>query len=266
MSKLTLARYVFSAEEVVREIERSLVVTTGAEHALSRLAQAAAAARRRAAPRPRRYEADILRRLCDGHRIYWVSPRCGSELNAMVEHPVGSAVVVIKPPGSDLEIEIKRTGTRGPRLLQVITERSNGRRLPISHRLFGGSLGWLASREAAAAAVFSKIFKLVHGREAPCSHTVSRSSIVDVPGADGPAHILDYLTDCRAFGSGFDDMRRALGACADSFPMHSGPGPGLLPGRAWPDAPVHRPDLTRTGGDPRQQLVPPRSARAVPLG
>jgi len=221
VSKLTLARYVFSAEEVVREIERSLLITTGTEHALSRLERPTAPGAERPLD-PRRYEADILRRLCDGRRIYWLSPRCGSELNAMVEHPVGSAVVVIKPPGSDLEIEIKRTGTRGPRLLDVITERRDGSAAPISHRLFGGSLGWLASREAAAAAVFSKIFELVHGREAPCSHTVSRSSIVDVPAVEGPAHILDYLTDGRAFGPGFDDMRRALAACADSFPMHSG--------------------------------------------
>ncbi len=222
MSKLTLARYVFSPEEVVREIERTLVVTMGTEHALSRIAHAVAAT---APPEPldrRRYEADILRRLCAGHRIYWVSPRCGSELNALVEYPLGSAVVVIKPPGSDLEIEIKRTGTRGPRLLQVITQRDNGTTLPISHRLFGGLLGWLARREAAAATVVSTIFKVVHGREAPCSQTVSRSSIVELPGADGPVHILDYLTDRRAFGSGFDDMRRALGACADSFPVDSG--------------------------------------------
>ncbi len=221
VSKLTLARYVFSAGEVVREIERTLLVTTGAEHALSRIGRAAAAP---AAPEPldaRRYEADILRGLCERRRIYWVSPRCGSELNAMVEYPLGSASVVIKPPGSDLEIQIKRTGMRGPRLLHVITERSNGTAAPLSHRLFGGSLGWLASREAAAVAVFSTIFQLVHGREDPCSHTVSRSSIVEVPGADGPVHLLDYLTDRRAFGSGFDDMRRALTACVDFFPRHS---------------------------------------------
>ena len=115
VSKLTLARYVFSAEEVVREIERTLLVTAGTEHALTRIGRAAAAP---ATPEPldaRRYEADILRQLCDRRRIYWVSPRCGSELNAMVEYPLGSAVVVIKLPGSDLEIEIKCTGMRGPR-------------------------------------------------------------------------------------------------------------------------------------------------------
>jgi hypothetical protein len=222
VSKLTLARYVFSAEEVVREIERTLLVTAGAEHALSRIGRAAAAP---AAPEPldpRRYEADILRRLCDGRRIYWVSPRCSSELNAMVEYPLGSAVVVIKPPGSDLEVEIKRTGTRGPRLLQVITQRSDGTAVPPSHRLFGGSQGWLARREAAAVAAFSTIFELVHGREDPCSHTVSRASIVEVPNDDGPVHMLDYLTDRRAFGSGFDDMRRALGECVERLPVFSG--------------------------------------------
>src|SRR6185436_6605059 len=153
---------------------RTLIVTAGAEHALARIGREAAAPAVPGRLDARRYEADILRRLCDGRRIYWVSPRCGSELNGMVEYPLGSAVVVIKPPGSDLEIEIKRTGMRGPRLLQVITERGNGTAAPISHRLLGGSLGWLASREAAAAAVLSTIFALVHGREDPCSHTVSR--------------------------------------------------------------------------------------------
>jgi hypothetical protein len=222
VSKLTLARYVFTAEEVVREIERTLVVTTGTEHALSRTGRAAAPPAATTPLDARRYEADILRGLCAFRRIYWVSPRCGSELNAMVENPLGSAVVVIKPPGSDLEIEIKRTGTRGPRLLHVITERNNGSAVPVSHRLFGGSFGWLARREAAAAAVFSKYFERVHGREAPCSRTVARSSIVEVPGADGPVHLLDYLTDRRAFGPGFDDMRRALCACADSLSRHSG--------------------------------------------
>jgi hypothetical protein len=220
VSKLILARYAFGAEEVVQEIERTLIVTGGAEHGSTRIAGAPPAV---AAPLDaRRYEADILRRLCEGRRIYWVSPRCGSELNAMIESPLGSAVVVIKPPGSDLEIEIKRTGTRGPRLLQVIVERSNGTPAPISHRLFGGSLGWLARREAAAAAVLSRVFDLVLGREAPCSRTVFRSSVVEVPTADGPVHILDYLTDAAVFGQGFDDMRRALGACADGFPVNSG--------------------------------------------
>ena len=53
-----------------------------------------------------------------------------------------SAVVVVKPPGSDWEMEFKRAGTRGARLLDVITERE-GREAPVSHRLFGGSLdGW----------------------------------------------------------------------------------------------------------------------------
>ena len=222
VSKMTLARYVFSAEEVVREIERTLLVTAGAEHALARIGRAPAAAAAPESLDARRYEADILRRLCDGRRIYWVSQRCGSELNAMVEYPLGSASVVIKPPGSDLEIQIKRAGTRGPRLLQVITERNNGTAVPLSHRLFGGSFGWLASREAAAATAFSTIFALVHGREDPCSHTVARSSIVEVPGADGPVHLLDYLTERRAFGSGFDGMRRALGVCADNFSRHSG--------------------------------------------
>ena len=62
------------------------------------------------------------------------------ELNSLVEYPLTSAGgETIKPPGSTLEIEIKRAGTRGPRLLDVIAEQ-NGHEAPISHRLYGGSL------------------------------------------------------------------------------------------------------------------------------
>jgi hypothetical protein len=221
VSKLTLARYVFSPDEVIQEIERTLLVTGGAENALSRLRHRPSTPVTQESLKAPRYETEIVRRLCDGHRIYWVSARCGSELNAMVEYPLASAVVVIKPPGSDREIEIKRAGTRGPRLLNVIWER-NGVVAPISHRLFGGSLGWLARRETVAAGIFSKIFRLVHGSESPCSQGVSHSSIVDVPTSDGPVHALDYLTNRHHFGPGFDAMRDALGACADSFPADSG--------------------------------------------
>ncbi|MBV9675454.1 MAG: hypothetical protein JO185_03915 [Acidobacteriaceae bacterium] len=218
--KLTLARYVFSAEEVIQEIESSLVITKGAEDVIPHSESKAATRSSQPLDAPV-FETQILQRLCADHRIYWVSERCGSELNSMVEYPLTSAVVVIKPPGSDIEIEIKRAGTHGMRLLNVIIQR-NGTDAPTSHRLFGGSLGWLAEREAASARIFSKIFQLAHGKECPCSGSVLNSSIVTVPSAEGETHILDYFTDRQQFGPGFDDMRRAMSACVDSFPWDTG--------------------------------------------
>jgi hypothetical protein len=219
-AKLSLARYVFSANEVMDEVVKSLTVTEGTGDELSGQQHDPLRSNHENIAMPR-FETAILNRLCACRKICWVSDRCSSELNSLVEYPLASAVLVIKPPGSDLEIEIKRAGTRGPRLLDVIARR-NGANAPVSHRLFGGSLGWLAKRETAAAAAFSNIFRLVHGREAPCSRGVMNSSIVNVPTADGETHILDYLNDEHRFGTGFEATRAAMRDCIESFPSDTG--------------------------------------------
>src|SRR5262249_48210822 len=197
------------------------VVTKGTEDTMSRFGNPSAASLTQESLQAPQWETEIVRRLCADRRVYWVSEKCSSELNSMVEYPLTSAVVVIKPPGSDLEIEIKRAGIRGRRQLDVIMER-NGGPAPLSHRLFGGSLGWLAQREAASAGIFSKIFRLVHGKDAPCSRTVRNSSVVTVPSAEGPVHILDYLSDEEHFGDGFHEMRKAMNSCIESFPSDTG--------------------------------------------
>lgn len=217
VSKLTLARYVFTPDEVVREVKRQLRMGRGAENTLARSGQTAAG---RWADEPLEapaYETEIVQKLCAERATYWVSERCGSELNALVEYPLTSAAVVIKLPGSGLEIEIKRAGIRGDCLMSVITER-DGRYAPTSHRLFGGSLGWLAQRETSAAGIFSRIFRLVHGREAPSSRTVQNNSIVSLPAANGDAHLLDYLTDENCFGAQFESTRASMRSCSDAFP------------------------------------------------
>ena len=221
LSKLTLARYVFSVDDVIKNIEATLVVTRGTKDTISRFGNQLGSSSICDPSLAPRFEMEIVQRLCSDRRIYWVSDKCGSELNSMVEYPLTSAVVVVKPPGSDLEIEIKRAGVRGRRQLDVITER-NGVPAPLSHRLFGGSLGWLAQREAASAGIFSKIFRLVHGKDAPCSRTVRNSSVVTVPSAEGPVHILDYLSDEEHFGDGFHEMRKAMNSCIQSFPSDTG--------------------------------------------
>jgi hypothetical protein len=219
--KLTLARYVFSAEETYREIARALWITEGAEDTLSRFGEEPAARWAQEPIDAPELEVELLQKLCAGRRIYWVSDRCGSELNALVEYPLASAAVAIKPPGSDFEIEIKRAGTRGSRLLTVIKER-NGREAPVSHRLYGGSLGWLAQRETSAAGIFAKIFRLVHQEDAPVSRGVANSSIIEVPTPQGPMHILDYLTDEKCFGPDFDRVREAMRICVQAFPSDTG--------------------------------------------
>src|ERR1700730_2015404 len=219
--KLTLARYVFTAEEVFREVASRLRLTKGIEDAISGFDEHPADCCAHEGVELPEFEREIVSKLCASRNIYWVSKHCGSELKSLVEYPLASAVVVVKPPGSDLEIEFKRAGTQGPRLLNVITER-NGVSAPTSHRLYGGSLGWLAQREAAAAGIFARIYQLVHGSTAPCSRSVLNTSLVGVPTPDGETHLLDYLTDESRFGDGFEQTRRSMNVCVESFPNDTG--------------------------------------------
>ena len=213
--KLTLGRYVFTPEEVAAEVRRRLIISRGVRP--SRQPDLGGAG---AIPG---YESAVVDLLCAGRDIYWVSDRCGSELNALAEFPLTTAVVVVKPPGSDHEIEVKRAGVRGPRLLDVITER-NGRKAPVSHQLFGGSLGWLAEREARAASAFAVIYRVVHGCGYPSSRTVQASSVVTAPAPEGDMHILDYLAQ------GGDSMQAAMQSCVESFPYDTGVEPASYSG------------------------------------
>lgn len=228
--KLTLARYLFTPVEVADEICKSATLTQGARHTLSRahdLPEFACAGDISDAPA---FEREILRHLCNGNNIYWVAEQTSSGLNALVEYPQTSSVLVVKPPGSDREFEFKRAGTRGTRKLNIIYEK-NGKHAPVSHRLHGGSLGWLGRRESGGSALFSKIYRLVHQKESPCSRTVAVSSIAGVPTPEGERHILDYLTDRDAFGNdGFDEMRQALKECVNAFPVDTDMQPASYTG------------------------------------
>src|SRR3954454_22085446 len=80
------------------------------------------------------YERAILDLLRSTPTAYWVADATLSELNSLVEYPVGTVVLVVKPPGSHHEFEVKRVGRRGDHPLSV---RSH---VPASHRLDGGSM------------------------------------------------------------------------------------------------------------------------------
>ena len=220
--KLTLARYLFTPEEVVDRIVKEIETTDGVKdldvnqphfmdaetaHALKRLPD---------------FEAAILRLLCEGQKTYWVGERTSSRINSLVEYPLTTVVLVIKPPGSEIEFELKRAGRRGNNPLSVVFRR-NGYKVPTPHRLDGGSMQWLLRYEARAAAKFHSIYRLVHGREAPLPGYVSRTTVFSVPTRHGPVASFRYFTDPRIFGQrGFAEMRGAMKDAAAALKKEEG--------------------------------------------
>src|SRR6185503_9634275 len=156
------------------------------------------------------FEAAILRLLCTGQKIYWVGEKTSQRVNSLVEYPLTTVVLVIKPPGSEIEFELKRAGRRGNNPFSV-RFRSNGKRVPVPHRLDGGSMQWLLRYEARSAAKFNSIYRLVHGSDAPLPGYVSRTTVFSIPTPYGPMQSFRYFMDPQIFGeSGFDEMRVAM--------------------------------------------------------
>ena len=208
--KLTLARYLFTPEEVVARIVKDIRVSEGVKdldltqprfvdaelaHAINHLPD---------------FEARILRCLSEGSKIYWADDRTSSRINSLVEYPLTTVVLTVKPPGSDHEFEIKRAGRRGSNPLSVVFRR-NGNRVPGSHRLDGGSMQWLLRYEARSAATMSAVYRLVHGTEAPMPGYVLRTTVFTVPTRHGPIPAFRYFTEPQIFGeSGYQPMRDAM--------------------------------------------------------
>ena len=227
--KLTLARYLFTPDEIVDRVLKQVRVSEGVKdidvsqpryvaselsHVLSSLPD---------------FEARILRRLCESAKIYWVDNATSSAINSLVEYPLTTVVLVIKPPGSHYEFEIKRAGRRGNPLSVVFTR--NGNRVPASHRLDGGSMQWLLRYEANNGARLSLIYRLVHGVEAPLPGYISRNTIFGVPANGNPAPVFRYFTDPRVFGeNGFRDMRLAMKETVDVLKNEEGEYLPQLPG------------------------------------
>lgn len=219
--KLSLARYLFTPEEVANQITRQVKLTEGvisltpahhpyteeeSAHVLSHLPD---------------FENKILCLLRDASKILWVTDTTSSQLNSLVEYPLTTVVLVVKPPGSHVEFEIKRAGNRDAHALSVVFRR-NGTGVPSHHRFHGGSMQYLLRWEAAGAAFFSKIYRLVHGTEAPLSRTICISTIYNVPVRDADEHILEYFTRPQIFGEGFEQMRQAMKESVDAFQREKG--------------------------------------------
>ncbi|HWN11931.1 MAG TPA: hypothetical protein VNO50_22070 [Pyrinomonadaceae bacterium] len=214
--KLTLARYLFTPEEVVDEILRQVEVTEGVRDQSTSMPRLLDQDVTRTFSLLPDYEANILKRLCESSDVYWVSEKTSSEINSLIEYPATTVVLVIKPPGSDIEFEIKRAGRKGANSLNVVYAR-NGYTVPPSHRLDGGSMQWLLQYEASHASKLAYIYRLVHDEEAPMAKYPARNTVYSVPGRRGEVQIIPYFTDPALFGKNFGQMRAAMKRCVAAF-------------------------------------------------
>lgn len=214
--KLALARYLFTPEEVVDEIISQVHDTDGVKDLDLSEAAFIEDEITRAIEQLPDYEAEILRRLRKISRIYWVSDKTSSRLNSLIEYPLTTVVLVIKPPGSEIEFEVKRAGLRGDNSLNVVYVR-DGYTVPPSHRLSGGSMQWLLRYETNAATTLSRAYRHVHGTEAPIPSYVARSSVYAIPTCNGEVRTMDYFTERRCFGTRFNQMRAAMRESVAAF-------------------------------------------------
>jgi len=223
--KLSLARYLFTPDEVVQRILDQLKVSRGVKD-LDTLEPAFVADEvRHAVDLLPDYEARILKGLSQSSNIYFVAEATSSEFNSLVEYPLTTVVVVVKPPGSELEFEFKRAGRKRPNPLNIVFAR-DGYTVPPSHRLDGGSMQWLLRYEAKTAAKLGLVYRLAHGDDAPMAGYVARSSVSSVPTKRKNAQLLTYFTEPQILGKEFRRMRVAMGEAVEAFTEE---GEAILP-------------------------------------
>ena len=162
--RLLCAREFFDAGEVLARIEAHVRCARG-ERDLAPHGQFSAEAERAVAALPA-MERTILEHFRNA--VHWVSERTPAAINSLIEQPRGTIVLTIKPPASDCEIEIKRAGRARRRPLAI-----NRRPIAPSHRLDGGSMYRHLVFEAKNSAYLAKVYRAIHGVEAPICRTVS---------------------------------------------------------------------------------------------
>jgi hypothetical protein len=215
--RLFLGRYLWTPEEVVDRILSQIRVSRGAKDTRPMRHQCAQEEAERTLSELPNFESEILRRLRSMSKIFWVSKSTSSKINALVEYPLTTVVLVLKLPGSDIEIELKRAGDRDENHPLNVYYRRGGDTVPVTHRLHAGSMGEYLRWDAGATAILSRIYRLVHATEPPIPRTVSLSTVYSLPTSSGEQHILRYFTDGSAFGDGFNEMRQAMAESIDAF-------------------------------------------------
>jgi predicted DNA-binding ribbon-helix-helix protein len=202
--RLTFARYLWTSEEVIARIEHDVRRSTGmrdvARH--GRYLDEAA----RAMEGLPAMERAIVEHLGRDAVIRWAAMTTTSAINSLVEQPVDTVVLTVKPPGSTHEIEIKRAGLVRQLPLEVIWARDNYI-VPSSHHLDGGAMHQLLMFEAENSAFLSHVFRAVHGADAAMSRTLYLATVSGISTPRGEAHILDYFTEPAVFGENYERMR-----------------------------------------------------------
>jgi hypothetical protein len=220
--KLTLARYLYTPREVVDRILKELETTDGVKDIDVMQPQFIDAETAHALKRLPDFEAAIVRLLCERQHTYWVGERTSSRLNSLVEYPLTTVVLVIKLPGSDIELEVKRVGRRGNNPFNVVFRRGKYK-VPVPHRLDGGSMQWLLRYEERSAAKFHSIYRLVHGSDAPLPGYVSRTTVFSIPTRYGPVASFRYFNDPQIFGQrNFPEMRAAMKEATEALVKEEG--------------------------------------------
>jgi hypothetical protein len=227
--RIFLARYLFSPEEVVARALGFLRITKGEEMPFTQDADLIHAEAMRARATMPRYEARIVELLCDPRSVYWIAENTNRTLGSLVASPPGTVVLVVKPPGSQIEIEIKRTGMPSSLPVSIAFTR-NGKPVPPAHRLQGASLGWHLRFEARAAARFSHIYRNIHGVPPPIAITQCVKSIQALPTPQGERPLLEFLGSPELVGDGFALMRRTLRQCVRAAFDADDHGVSSLPG------------------------------------
>jgi hypothetical protein len=213
--RLPLARYLFSAQEVVERIAGEVRTSRGVATPLALAGGRAAAQAERALSRLPAYEAAIARALCEAALVYWVADGTASRFNALVAQPPATVALALRPPGSCVELEIKRSGCRGPHPWDVIVRRDR-KPLPFTHRFAGASLLPSLQRDARESSRLAVIYRRAHAAEAPLGSVLAVAAVYGVPSGTAEAHVLDYFLQPAAFGAGYPAMRQAMRELVDS--------------------------------------------------
>ncbi|MBE9068564.1 hypothetical protein IQ260_18110 [Leptolyngbya cf. ectocarpi LEGE 11479] len=220
--KLTLARYLFSASEVTQWIQQQLLHSQGVHNPLSNISNVTEGEAEMMMSSLPPFESSILRQLCDLSDIYWVDPATNRTIKALVESPVTTVVAVIKPPGSDVEFEIKRTGMGAYPLLDIRYS-VNHYMVSPPHRIQGGAMGGMLCHEGHTAALLAQLYRLVHQQEAPISRTAALKNIYQVPTPQGDTEYLhQYFTQPARFGKDYPRMRTEMLRAINAFASEKG--------------------------------------------
>src|ERR1051325_3448843 len=224
---LTFGRYLFQPREVARQVIARLKITRGLPHmpAVNPFNRDEVT---RALARLPRYERAIVELLVRDPIVYWVAESTPSEINSLIKYPVGRVAVVVTRPGSDCEIEIKRTGTRGERTVDCVFRRPNARDpLTPLHHYYGGSYGRLLRWELAEGTTLARMYRCAYGSEAPISSIVHLAGVLDVPGPCGNNTLVSYFGRRECYGDGYETMRKEMESAVprlENMPLPIPPG------------------------------------------